>query len=750
MSDSLPNTRIWFDKKPAHQGRKGGVVVATAAVILLLIMTGLFLYLRNMLENQLEKHAESELTMKAMVIRGMLNMTEQTLVDHIWDVQQCLDQPDSTYSMLERMTLASPQILGSGLPFIPDYFPQKGHLFEPYVMEVDDSIEWHQIASDQHDYTAMDFYTKAIERDDFYWADPYYGGDGTHKLITTCSLPVHNADYEVVCVLGADVMLDWINDTLDARHVYPSSYNLLLTEQGDVISQPSGDKPLKHDVQKVVTLLNDTTLVTKFTSSGISEYIEFHDDSLDADGTVFFAFMKGYPHWKIAVVCYDDEVYGELDRLGMLMVALILLTFAVLLFLINLFSSNERRLHEATMEQERIGSELRVAQNIQQEMLPKQRRASADRDDLSILGLQIPAKEVGGDLYDYYIRDGKLFFCIGDVSGKGVPSALVMAVIHSMFRMASAHEHNPGRIMQTINETSAQGNESNMFVTFFLGVLDLPTGRLRYCNAGHDHPIMIGKQCETLPAKANLPLGIMGDYAYVCQETVMEPGSTLFLYTDGLTEAKNMQRELFREERVMDVLEQACQQGTTEPEVLLKQMQTAVRDFVKDAEQSDDLTMLAIRYQPQPEQNILQETLTLKNDVKEVTRLGEFIQTVTQRLQLESSLAHKIRLAVEEAVVNVIDYAYPKDVTGEIHVKAEADARHLHFIITDHGTAFDPTGTITADTTLSVEERPIGGLGILLVRQLMDTINYERIDGQNVLTLTKRIENSPRLSTLDS
>ena len=163
--------------------------MATAAVILLLIMTGLFLYLRNMLENQLEKHAESELTMKAMVIRGMLNMTEQTLVDHIWDVQQCLDQPDSTYSMLERMTLASPQILGSGLPFIPDYFPQKGHLFEPYVMEVDDSIEWHQIASDQHDYTAMDFYTKAIERDGFYWADPYYGGDGTHKLITTCSLP---------------------------------------------------------------------------------------------------------------------------------------------------------------------------------------------------------------------------------------------------------------------------------------------------------------------------------------------------------------------------------------------------------------------------------------------------------------------------------------------------------------------------------------------------------------------------------
>ena len=465
--------------------------------------------------------------------------------------------------------------------------------------------------------------------------------------------------------------------------------------------------------------------------------IEFHDDSLDADGTIFVAFMKGYPHWQIAVICYDHEAYGKLDHVGMVMVCLLLATFAILLLMINLFARNTKRLQQATMVQERFASELRVAQHIQREMLPKENTALANRNDLAVHGMQVPAKEVGGDIYDYYIRDEKLFFCIGDVSGKGVPSALLMAVIHALFRAASAHENNPTRIMQSINETSAQGNESNMFVTLLIGVLDLPTGRLRYCNAGHDRPVMMGEQCTPLPVKANLPIGIFGDFFFQGQETIMEPDSTLFLYTDGLTEAKNVMREQFREERMMALLEKARKEGATKPDILLMKMQDAVRTFVGNAEQSDDLTMLAIRYTPQPKQNILQKSLILKNNIKEVRRLNDFVLSVAQQLHMDASVANQMKLAVEEAVVNVIDYAYPTEVEGDIFITADADAEHLRFIITDNGGAFDPTETLTVDTTLSVEERPVGGLGILLVRQLMDSINYERIDGKNVLTLTK-------------
>ena len=232
----------------------------------------------------------------------------------------------------------------------------------------------------------------------------------------------------------------------------------------------------------------------------------------------------------------------------------------------------------------------------------------------------------------------KLFFCIGDVSGKGMPSAMLMAGTRSFFRAFSGHENNPGLIMQYINESACQGNDTNMFVTLFIGVLDLPTGHLRYCNAGHDVPLILANgQWTCLEAKPHLPIGLFDEMKYNMMETYLQPNSTIFLYTDGLTEAKNCERKQFGIKQVEEVLATCTD---TRPQELLETIDKAVRGFVGGAEQSDDLTMLAIRYTPQ---------------------------------QYESA-----------------------------------------------------------------EERQVGGLGILLVRELMDTINYEHINGHNILTLSKK------------
>ena len=161
------------------------------------------------------------------------------------------------------------------------------------------------------------------------------------------------------------------------------------------------------------------------------------------------------------------------------------------------------------------------------------------------------------------------------------------------------------------------------------------------------------------------------------------------------------------------------------------------RLFVKDAEQSDDLTMLAIGYTRKESVETLHDSITLKNNVHEVVRLKAFMVEVGNKLELGKSLSNQLKLAVEEAVVNVIDYAYPVGKEGEISIEAKADGEQLRIVITDSGAPFDPTGMDRADTTLSAEERPIGGLGILLVRELMDSINYERTDGRNILTLLK-------------
>ena len=399
-------------------------------------------------------------------------------------------------------------------------------------------------------------------------------------------------------------------------------------------------------------------------------------------------------------------------------------------------------LRQSTASKAAIESELKVASDIQMSMLPKIFPAYPDRDDIDIFGQLTPAKAVGGDLFDFFIRDEKLFFCIGDVSGKGVPASLVMAVTRAQFRTVSAHESQPDRIITRLNETMSEGNDSNMFVTLFVGVLDLPTGRLRYSNAGHDAPLLIGSGIGMMPCDSNLPVGVMGDWKFTMQETQVDPGTTIFLYTDGLTEAEDIDHGQFTEERILKVASQS-QPANHTPHQLVENMTNAVREFVNGAEQSDDLTMLAIQYTKHQLDVRYQRSITLTNDVQQVPQLAEFMDHVCEAMGFDELTTMQMNLAIEEAVVNVMSYAYPEGTTGSVNVEVQANDARLKFVISDSGKHFDPTTVAAADTTLSAEDRSIGGLGIFLVRQLMDSVNYERIGGFNVLTLRKKLSSAP-------
>ena len=225
-------------------------------------------------------------------------------------------------------------------------------------------------------------------------------------------------------------------------------------------------------------------------------------------------------------------------------------------------------------------------------MLPKTFPAFPNRKDIELYGSLTPAKGVGGDLYDFFIRDEKLFFCVGDVSGKGVPAALVMAVTRTLFRNVAAHTDKPAHIVQTMNVNISEGNDNQMFVTLFVGVFDLASGRLTYCNGGHNAPYIQG---DTLPVVPNLPVGLFPDWQFEEQETVIRSGETIFLYTDGLTEAENASHEQFGEDRTTEIVATQTKQGAS-PETLISVMTDAVHEFVGDTEQSDDLTMLAIQF----------------------------------------------------------------------------------------------------------------------------------------------------------
>ena len=694
-----------------------------AAALLVEVVSGVMYYsAQNIIHKTVERLIDREMNAIYLCIRNKLAKVETTVDNMAWVMADALDEPEWMYDLTQRMVKHNPSFWGSGIAFVPNYYPDKGKFFEPYaVRRGQNSIVSMQLGKSGEDHTQDEYFRVPATQGKAHWSEPYQDMVGAKKIITTYGVPIRDEKGGIAAVVYADISLDWLNEVMEESKVYKSTQRFLVTGNGHLLA--GKDHATFRTVLEQVKA--DKDKIGNFTM----------EDEHGDEHHVFYHPVGGNTDWILISIQNDKEVFSKLRKIRANLLLLVLSGLILIGFIVWRTTRNLRRLRKVNAEKERIGGELRVASEIQQSMLP---HSLMQHDDVDIFGELVPAREVGGDLYDYYIRDEKLFFCIGDVSGKGAPSAMVMSVIHSLFRAFSTHENNPARIMQAINEASCQGNDSNIFVTMFIGVLDLPTGRLRYCDAGHDAPITIengGQRMEEcIP---HLPVGVFDDVRYGVQETQLKPDSTLFLYTDGLTEAMNIKHKQFGIKRVEDVLAANHQ---LHPQQLLEAISHQVREFVGDAEQSDDLTMLAIHYTPKHFESTLTETLLIKNDIHEVSKFSTFIKSVMDKLNIEKTLARQLRLAIEEAVVNVIDYAYPAGQEGDIEVRIMSDGKTLKTVLIDSGVAFDPTAKEKADTSLSAEDRQIGGLGILLVRELMDSINYERIDGQNILTLIKKVK----------
>ena len=713
-------------------------LILLAGALIELISLTQYNYAHSMVEEGLDNRAESEMTLKAVIVKSMLKSHEDMVRNYLWPIQHQLKKPDAIPRIIKRIVASNNDVMTCFTAFTPGYYPDRSRLFEPVAIRSGDSIYTKQVASESHDYTQREYYQQAVLNNTASWSDPYLDSDGCGKVVTTYAMPLTDESGKIVGTLGIDLSTEGIIDTLNTRHNYPSTFFLLLTEEGKLISKPESSHTQQSVVEAVVKMINDSTCEREPSSSGRSKVITFKDRE-KRTGYAYHAFIKGQPHWQVVMVCYDDEVFGKLNVMRRNMLLLMLGAFSLLGFILYRVHQYVKRLHESRLSKERTDSELHIAQKIQSEMLP---HSDITRPDVDVSGKQVSALEVGGDLYDFFIRDEKLYFCIGDVSGKGVPSSLVMAVVHSLFRSLSRNESNPSRIMHAINEAACEGNEANMFVTMFIGVLDLPTGRLRYCNAGHDAPLIIDSEVRTLQVNANLPLGLFPDTTYLLQEEQLPREASLLLYTDGLTEMANTNHNLYGLQRIIETAQTSLGQGKISPSQLMESQHDGAVRFANGAQQSDDLTMLCVHYHHHEEQAVLDETITLSNDVRQVPELNNFVKSVSERLNLEASLSSQLMLAVEEAVVNVMSYAYPIGTQGDVTITAKGTDHSIKFIIIDAGKAFDPTLKSEADTTLSAEERPIGGLGILLVQSLMDSVNYERVDGKNVLTITKNYNNN--------
>ena len=557
-----------------------GLTAIIAAAILLEITSSVMNYVNHsIMQDTMEDLVEQEMNSIFYRIRNQLGKVEVTLDNMAWVVKEDLAKSDSMYVITRSMVENNPAILGGTISFIPNYYPERGYWFEPYaVRKSDGTIETIQLGSVDHDYTKSEFFTVPIAKGSGHWSEPYLDADGAKTMVTTYGSPVRDYNGKIVAVVDADISLDWLEQLMADEKVYKSTERFLVTGSHHLIAGKEGTT--LESALKLLTEANNKAGYHKVTNE------------LGEKRHVFFHPVGGVTDWVLISVLNDNEVFGKLRKVRIMLILVTGIGLLILGFIVLRTSRNLERLRKVNAEKERIGSELRIARDIQMSMI---RSRFPEMPEFDLFASIAPAKEVGGDLYDYFVNGEMLYFCIGDVSGKGVPASLLMTVTTSQFRTVSRYLSQPEEIMMAINDQIAEGNEKHMFVTMFIGCLDLKTGHLAYSCGGHNPPLLIGHSIEQLPVAQKLPVGVISGMKYEMQETQIASGTTLLLYTDGLTEAMNANSELFGGDRMTKTVERLLSEGEATPKSIICGLTDAVKTFAADAEQSDDLTMMAIR-----------------------------------------------------------------------------------------------------------------------------------------------------------
>jgi len=381
-------------------------------------------------------------------------------------------------------------------------------------------------------------------------------------------------------------------------------------------------------------------------------------------------------------------------------------------------------------ERQRIKAELDIAAKIQASALPKK----FENFGVETFATMKPSREVGGDFYDIFkIDDTHVCFIIADVSGKGVSAALFMLMAKTMLKNYAKSNLKLNEIFEATNNELCENNDANMFVTAFMGVLNTETYEFEYVNAGHNLPIIYkakNDEVQWLKAKPGFVLAGLEGMKYQCDSVMLDDDDVIFMYTDGVTEAQDIKDTLFSDERLLSVFDEKnfAKQSIKN---ILEDMDVKIKEFAGEAEQADDITMLAFRVG-----NRTTKEITIDAEISKINLVTDFVNEQLELYNCPESEKMKVNIAIDELLANVTNYAY-KDGLGKITLKIDINKKILSMTFIDNGIKYNPLEHNDPDITLSAEERKIGGLGIYLVKNLMDKMEYEYADGKNILKIQK-------------
>ncbi|WP_163337671.1 SpoIIE family protein phosphatase [Desulfopila sp. IMCC35008] len=583
-------------------------------------------------------------------ISASLNSVQKVVESISFSLEDSNISRDLLGRLGRRVLSDNSEIFGTAVAFEPFGFDSDREYYTSYSYRSQNRFAHTILGGLDYQYFYMDWYQLAKEFEQPIWTEPYYDEGGGNQLMATYSVPFYRKQKGRQVLRGvvtADISITRIQTLISEINANESGYVFMLSRYGTFIAHPNSELVMNETIFTSAESLEHPLLtrVGRRMIGGETGVEEVPDLPFTGDSFVYFTPLPDQ-QWSIGVVFPKKEMLAEVGRLNREVAALGAFGFLALALLITYITTKitsplrnltmsanhmasgdlDTRLPEVvshdevgeltaafrtmqdslksyitdltrtTAVKERIESELRIAHEIQMSILPKLFPAFPERSEFDIYAFIDSAREVGGDLYDFFFVDeDRFYFLVGDVSGKGVPAAFFMAVTKTLLKVVAERGLDPGEVLTKVNKDLAEDNESCMFVTLFLAVIDVNTGEVRYANAGHNPPLIVpkGEPAQWVSSENELMAGVMDDTHYTTRVMTMRPGDTLFIYTDGVTEAMNNDDELYAEERLVKVMNEC---GGRSAQEIVRSVEMSLKEFTGGAAQSDDITMLTMQY----------------------------------------------------------------------------------------------------------------------------------------------------------
>jgi sigma-B regulation protein RsbU (phosphoserine phosphatase) len=626
------------------------LILSTTAIIFVIIFGYSYQISRELILNNVRENAKN-LTFNAVnKIETILQSFAKIPENIAYSLEYSKYNKSEILNLLRRIVQNNSEIFGSTIAFEPYTFDKDSLYFAPYFYKDHGTIKFTYLGGERYRYFYWDWYQIPKELNKPQWSEPYFDEGGGNIIMSTYSVPFYrnsNGKKKFMGIVTADISLDWLEKIISSIEIYKTGYGFLISKNGTIVTHPNTSMIMNETIFSLAEQREDEELrqIGRRMISGQSGFVPLSGFNSNKKYWMFFAPLST-SGWSLGVLFPEDELMSDITRLnrhvlmiGVAGLSIVLIMIVVIsrsitkplrllagatkdiavgnldteipapksgdevgkltesfIFMERSLKNYIKELTETTAAKERIESELAVAREIQMSILPKIFPPFPSRKEFEIFASIEPAKEVGGDFYDFFfVDDDHLFFCIGDVSGKGVPASLFMAVTKTLIKAKTTDGMAPRETLSLVNSDLCVDNDTAMFVTIFSGILNTRTGEFLYSNGGHNPPFIYSKNLGLIVVEDNsgTALGISEKSTYSTGRTTLKPGDGIFLFTDGVTEAMDSAGKMYSEERLMNFL---ATQREFNPEDITRGTLAEIINFSSGTPQADDITVMAIKY----------------------------------------------------------------------------------------------------------------------------------------------------------